>query len=199
MQFNAILGEDGKITIELIGEDGRVISRKVQAISGKPGSRFWLSQSLPFEISAAAETARLQISTHDQFGRTEALTSADLVLLQVGHDDLNPSAITQDPYIFRQPEQGAVVSGGVLEIDGLARPVNDSPLLIELVTEDGAVLTVKQLVVPAPTGALSHTPFTAQIPYKVSGPTPVRLVIRQEGSRIPGTVELSSELITLAP
>jgi len=199
-QLIVTTGEDGKVTVELVSEDGRVIARQIQNYGrDKASKRIWLNPEVPFEIDAAAETARLQVSTLDKYGRVESLSSVDVVLLAVGRNEINPPAILQEPYLIRQPEADTAVSGGLLVINGLARPVNGSPLIIELVTEENQVLSTKQIVVPPPSGPLSHTPFTVEIPYKVDGQTPVRLVIRQEGSRIPGTVALTSELITLAP
>jgi hypothetical protein len=199
VEIYAVTGEGGKITIELVGEDGRVISRQVINRGSEAGRRVWLAQQLPFEIQAAAETARLQVITYDAFGREVFLSSADLILLSVGRNEPNPSALIQAPYLIRRPAADEVVSGGLLVIEALARPVNDSPLLIELVRETGRPLVVKQFVVPAPTGELSHTPFIIEIPYRVSQTTPIRLVFRQEGSRIPGTVALWSRLIILEP
>jgi hypothetical protein len=199
VEANVVTGEGGKITIELVGEDGRVISRQVVARGGEAGRRIWLAQQLPFEIQAAAETARLQIITYDAFGRQVFLNSVDLVLLSVGRNEINPPALLQAPYLIRRPAADEVVSGGLLVIEGLARPVNDSPLYIELVRETGRPLVIKQINVPPPTGELSHTPFTIEIPYKVSQTTPIRLVFRQEGSRIPGSVALVSRLIILEP
>lgn len=194
------IGEDGKIAIELVGEDGRVISRQIKNYGvDHGGRRTWLAPEVPFEIDAAAETARLQVTTQDQFQRVQGIASVDVVLLAVGRSEINPQAILQEPYIIRQPKPKAEVSGGTLVINGLARPVNDSPVFIDLVTEENVVMSTKQVNVPAPSGPLSHTPFTVEIPYKVDGPTPIRLVIRQAGSRIPGIVALTSELITLNP
>lgn len=197
-ELYAVTGGDAKVTIELIGEDGRVISRQVEDYQ-RAGRYIWLAPKIPFEINGAAETARLQVLTHDEFGRLEQLISTDLVLLSVGRNEINPPAITEKPYLIRQPKRDAEITGGVLDIEGLARPVNDSPLLIELVSENGSAVATKQLLIPPPTGDLSHTPFTVHIPYKVNGPTRVRLTLRQEGSRIPGTVALVSQTIILEP
>lgn len=198
-ELYVLTGAEGMFTIELVGEDGRVISRQVLNRGSDAGLRVWLAPELPFEIDAAAETARLQVSTVDDFGRMMALSSVDLILLSVGRNELNPAILDQEPYLIRSPRRDDVVSGGTLVIQALARPVNDSPLLIELVAESGQVISVKQLVVEPPTGPLSHTPFTVEIPYRVSTTTPVRLVIRQAGSRIPGTVALTSQVIVLEP
>lgn len=198
-ELYAVTGADGKITLELVGEDGRVISRQVISRGEDEGMRVWMAPEMPFEIEAAAEMARLQISSTDSFGRVIGLASVDLILLSVGRNEMNPPAIDQEPYLIRRPRAGDTVSGGVLEIEALARPVNESPLIIELVNESGTVLVTKKLAVEKPSGPLSHTPFTVEIPYRVSTSIPVRMVIRQEGSRIPGTVALLSRLIVLEP
>ncbi len=200
MEMYLTVGGDGKATIELIGEDGRLISSKIENYGlDKVGRRYWLAPELTFEIEAAAETARLQVSTQDQYGRKEALSSVEVVLLAVGRNEINPPAIDQGPYLIRQPEPDTTISGGMLVINGLARPVNDTPLIIELVNEQNEVIATQQITVPAPSAPLSHNPFTVEVPYKVDGPTPVRLIIRQEDNRITGTAALTSELITLAP
>ena len=155
--------------------------------------------SIPFEINSAAETARLQVLTSDRFGRAIAIESVDVILQKVGRNEIYAPLITQEPYIIRYPEEGQAVTGGKLVIEGLIRPVNDSPVILEAIGEDNAVLFTKQFHVDPPSGQLSHTPFQLEIPYKISAATPVRLIFRQEGSRIPGSVALSSLTVILEP
>ena len=193
-----ITGADSTVTMELVGEDGRVISRRVMDYGG-PNMRFWTAPELPFEIETAAETARLQISTRDSFGRVDRLSSVDLLLMQVGRNEINPPAITEEPYLIRRPRREAEVTGGTLVVEALVRPVNDSQLIIELIDENNTVVSIKQVMVDPPTGPLSHTPIRVEIPYRVANPQKMLLVLRQEGSRIPGTVALNSQQIILAP
>ncbi|HMD89246.1 MAG TPA: hypothetical protein VKF38_08785, partial [Anaerolineaceae bacterium] len=90
--------------------------------------------------------------------------------------------------------------GGTLVVTGLVNPVNNSPVIIELIDEQSNVVGSVKIVIPPPSGDLSHTPFSVGVPYTVDGPTDVRLTMRQESTgRIPGTVELFSEEITLDP
>jgi hypothetical protein len=195
----AVPGDDGLIRVELVGEDGRLIVRQALPFQQYRGRSISFYPTIPFEIKSMAETARFQVVTNDSHGRTINLMSVDVVLLSVGRSEIFSPEITVEPYVVRFPEEGATITGGTLIINGLARPVNDSPIIVDLVGENGAVLTTKQFTVDPPSGDLSHTPFLIEIPYKVDGPTSVRLTFRQEGSRIPGTVALSSMLITLAP
>jgi hypothetical protein len=193
-------GEDGLVFFTLTGEDGRLITQQVENYSKYIGRQIWIAPDIAFNISAVAETARLSVFTHDLQGRFVAINSVDVILMMVGKDELNPSVINQEPYIIRYPRSDQVIQGGILTLTGLARPVNDTPLLIELIAENGNIVGNTQVIVPEPTGSLSHTPFAVEIPYTVSEPTIVRLTIRQESdNRIPGTVALSSMLVQIEP
>ena len=198
-EIYAVPGDDGMVFVELIGEDGRTIYREDRNMSQYLGRSIAFYPEISYTIQAMAETARLQVSTRDNRERTVALMSVDLVLLSVGRAEIFAPWITQEPYLVRFPDEGQVVSGGMLLISGLARPVNDSPILVECITEDLRMVASQALSVEQPSGELSHTPFSLEMPYQVDGPTPVRLIFRQEGSRIPGTVALSSLLIVLEP
>ncbi len=193
-------GEDGQLHIDLIGEDGRYITRQLLNYSQYMNRNIGITPEISFEIAAVAETARLSVSTVDKFGRTIALTSLDLILLSFGEDEINPPVYQQEPYIVREPKPDAVITGGTLRLSALARPVNDSALIAELISETGQIIAGSSILVPPPTGDLSHTPFTLQIPYAVTDITPARLTIRQaSANRILGTVALYSQLVVLAP
>ena len=195
-----MVGEDGIVYIDLTGEDGRLLSRQALDYRAYIGQDIYIAPEVPFEISSAAETARLTMYTQDNFGRRVRLQGVDLILMQVGDAEINPAAVVQEPFIIRQPVKDMELSGGILIVDLLAKPVSTSPLFIDLVAENGAVVGSRQVEIPPPTGDFSHSPITVDIPYTVSGRTPVRLILRQESDgRIPGTVALSSLLIILYP
>ncbi len=193
-------GEDGFINFTLHGEDGRLISQQVEDYSSAIGRRFWISPSMDFHISGAAETARLTVFTRDLVGRTIALHSVDIILMAVGKDEINPPVVTQDPYLIRYPQPAQVIQGGVLVLSGLARPVNTNPLIFEIIDDSGNLVGSTQVTIAPPSGNLSHMPFVVEIPYSINAPTGARLTIRQESNtRIPGTVALSSMVVLLEP
>jgi len=197
---NASPGADGLVWVELIGEDGRNLFQTRLNFTKYAGLSISIAPEITFDLQAPAELARLVISTRDSYGRIAALTSTDIILIQMGDDQIYPAGYAREPYIVRSPLQGQVISGGVLQVNALVRPVNDNPLILELVDEKGVVIGSTSLQLVFPTGNLSHTPFDVAIPYTVSQSTKARLVLRQESTgRIPGTVALSSLELTLQP
>lgn len=193
-------GADGMVWVELIGEDGRSLYQTRLNFASYTGRSIGIAPEIEFEILAPAELARLVLSTRDDYGRINALTSTDLILIQMGDDIIYPSGYEREPYILRAPFESQVISGGVVQVNALVRPVNDNPLILELLDEQGTVIGSTSLELIYPTGDLSHTPFDVAISYTVSQATHARLVLRQESTgRIPGTVALSSIELTLEP
>ncbi len=200
MDASAVIGDNGLLNLTLIGEDSREIVRQALDFRVYAGQRISFSQQIPFEIKGAGETARLVISSNDRFGRLIGVASVDLVLLQIGDEQIYPGLVTLEPYVVTFPKPGEAVQGGILQLVGLARPVNAMPIVIELIDERGQVVGSGQVVVAPPSGGHTHTPFRVAVAYTVTGATPARLTLRQESdTRIPGTVALSSVLILLQP
>ena len=201
MEAMVLPGADGLVSVRLVGEDGRLIINQLLDYSYNGSASVWIAPYLEFESSAAAELARLEVGTQDMFGRRISLSTVDLILMSVGKNQVNDSAILYEPYLIRYPDNEQVVAGGEVWVAGLADPVSSSPLVLELIDEAGNVLGSRQIPIEEPSGDLSHTPFGVGIPYVLEEDiTPVRLILRQESDgRIPGTVALSSIELTLIP
>lgn len=197
---DALIGEDGYLNINLIGEDSRFIVRQALDFRFYRRQRITTDQEIPFEIPAAGETARLEISSIDPFGRIVGLASVELVLLKIGNSEIYQEVNPLEPYDIRSPAVDSIQQGGVVFVSGLARPVNDTPIIIELIDETGTIVGSAQFEPGTPSGGHSHIAFNVPVTYTVSTATPVRLTMRQESNtRIPGTVALRSILITLEP
>ena len=201
MEAMVLPGADGLVSVRLVGEDGRLIINQLLDYSYNGSASVWIAPYLEFESSAAAELARLEVGTQDMFGRRISLSTVDLILMSVGKNQVNDSAILYEPYLIRYPDNEQVVAGGEVWVAGLADPVSSNPLVLELIDEAGNVLGSQEIPIAEPTGDLSHTPFGVGIPYVLEEDiTPVRLILRQESDgRIPGTVALSSIELTLIP
>jgi hypothetical protein len=187
----------GNTTIELIGEDGRVLYAKANFRTFATDTTTKVSQKINFEIPGAAEIARLQISTFDKDGHMQAFNSVRLLLLSVGRNQLSPSYPPFERVLLRTPKWDAEVSGGVLSIEGEIQPMNDLPVVAELYDIDGNILGSRILTFKPDNG--TYQPFNTLIPYQVEKKTASRLVIHQDDDRISGLAYLYSVEITVSP
>ena len=192
-----IPGDDNLVRIELYGEDGRLLARELLRLYTS-GKWAYLAIDIPFEVQAAAEVARLQISTQDAYGRVSALNSVRLLLLSAGYAEINPPGNLDERCTLDTPSPGARISKGTLTVSGQMRPFNSQPLVMELVTTSGAVVGSKMIAVqPAPDD--NYIPFEADISYNITAATWVRLTLRQSDERIGGTMYLYSREVYLNP
>ena len=191
-------GARGSVRMELLGEDGRLLVRKILSYSTNPDARVFLNTELDFEIEAVAETGRLVISTEDSHGRTIALASVDLLLLSIGEDDINPSGDQLETIVIREPAKNLLIQGGVVVVSGLMRHQGNEPLLVELISADGKSVGPTRLIAVENNPDGSYAPFSVEVPYSVNTPTWVRVMVSERDYRIAGIIHLSSVEVLLS-
>jgi hypothetical protein len=193
-------GDDGYVYFDLMGEDGRIINHVEVPLKNNLGQHVIITPKIDFQTNAVAETARLVMYTRDLAGRMITITSVDLFLLSLGNSEVTAPTFQQEPYLVRFPRHDDIISGGVLHLIGLAKPLSNKPLVVELIDDQQKVIGSAQIQVAPPTGKLSHTPFEIDIPYSLQEEKTVRLSLRQESdNRIPGDIALYSMLLDLQP
>lgn len=191
-------GAQGQVTIELFGEDGRLLVRQIRVYDVAPGARVNLAEKVPFQISAAAEVGRLVLSMADDAGRMIALSSVDLILLSMGDSDINPSDLLQELIYIREPKIKTLVQGGTVLVSGLARPFIDQPLVVHLITGQGKVIG-QRVVGVGERLANGYGEFAVEVAYTVNQLTPVRLTIYEIGLPVSPIRYLASLELTLGP
>jgi len=191
-------GAGGRVTIELFGEDGRLLVRQIRVYDVTPGARVNLAEMVPYQISAAAEVGRLVISMADEANRTIALNSIDLILLSLGEADINPSDALQEFIYIKQPTLKSLVQGGSVLVSGLARPFTDQPLVVHLIAEDGRVVG-QRVVGVGERLANGYAEFAVEVPYDVRALTLVRVTIYEIGLPISPIRYLASLEVVLGP
>ena len=186
--------------VELLGEDGRTLASQRLNYYEYLNHSIAIAPKMEFRLAGVSELGRLVISVNDRYGRKAALASTELVLMSIGDNDASAAGTGIAPYLFRSPVADQIIKGGIIAIRGLARPVNEKPVILELLDEQGQILANGQLQIALPSGELSHTPFSIDLAYKIAAPMHGRLVIRQESAnRIPGTVAMWSIPVNLEP
>ena len=175
MQLLLVAGDSGVIQIDLLGEDGRLLGRIVDRMNRRL-SGVYAVYKIPFEIRAAAETAQLQISSRDKFGRMQALSTLPLVLLSSGVTEATPAGnMIYERAVFLSPESGADAFNKELTVRGRYWPFNTQPVFLELILPDGAVTGVRVLTLDS----LDPQEFSTTIPFKVTERTLAFISLRQ--------------------
>jgi hypothetical protein len=200
VQANVFPGAGNLVGVQLLGEDGRLMSDQLLKMVKSDSGWDNLDEQLQFEITTAGETAYLVISTQDEFGRRIAQSTSQIFLMQIGKSDIKLNSFEKQPFVVKSPKANATVKGGKLIVSGFAHPFNSNPIVIELLTESGGVLESKVVKLPRISEGDDYASFIAEIPYKVDLETPVRLSIRQRDDLLPNVDKaLSSQLLTLEP
>ncbi len=188
-------GADGKILTELIGEDGRLLASDLFRRETILAEGAYIKKEIPFETRAAAELGRLQISTKDEFDRPLEIYSIHLLLLSDGKYDINRSDTAYPRAVFYSPEAEEEIFGGILYISGEYQSYNNLPVILELLDEDGKVLGLRNLSIPAGNREI----FETTINYKVNKPISARLILRQADEKFGGRIFLHSQALLLNP
>jgi hypothetical protein len=193
-------GDQGKVTLQLLGEDGRLMADQLIRLNIPDSGWVAFSTQVPFEINSAGESALLALTTFDAYGRRIAVNSVPLLLLQVGDSEIEVPTFQNEPIVFSQPGANSLISGGTLHIEGYVHPYSDSPLIIELFKTNGAIVASKQVGHKTLPEGEDYVSFSVDLPYNVKEDTPVRLTIRQVMDSAPFLdLTLSSEIVTLQP
>lgn len=193
-------GDQGKVTLQLLGEDGRLMADQLIQLNIPDSGWVSFSTQVPFEINSGGESALLALTTFDGYGRRIAVNSVPLILIQVGDSEIEVPTFQNEPIVISQPGANSMISGGTLHIEGYVHPLSNNPLIIELFKTNGAIVASKQVAHKMLPDGENYVSFSVDLPYSVKENTPVRLTIRQIQDNAPFLdLTLTSEIITLQP
>jgi hypothetical protein len=195
LRMQVISGGSELVQIDLQGEDGRLLARKLERVPSWPGG-YYVSLKIPFEVHTAAEVGRITISTKDDFGRIQSQLGMRVLMLSVGQEEITPEGDSSERAVFyKPPREDAVAVDGVVTVEGRFLPYNDQPVILELLNPEGRTVGLRVLDFIGTDEQL----FSTTIPYKVSEPTQAQLVLHQNDDRLDGLIYLYSQEITLTP
>jgi hypothetical protein len=199
-RVNVYPGDGGNVHLRLTGEDGRLIAER--ALTYDQWNSGWLSiaEQLFFTPAAASEKALLSAYTMDGYNRVISWTSSEILLLQIGPEEIELPGFHGAPYVVSQPQQGSTLSGGVLHIEGYSHLESAGSTVAELVRQDGSIAASQEISLPMLTGGSEYTSFSLDLGYQVQKRTPVRLILKQVSPEFSGeTLEACSLILFLDP
>ena len=173
--------------------------RDVFILADEEEYKVHLVESLEFEVLGVAETARLEMSTYDEYNRLSALTTQDLILLSTGDSDVNLPRDLYEGIIIQQPISSTLIQGGELIVSGITRYAPRGQLYVELVDAEGSIVGSRMIGVSEKQLGEGYSPFAGKIPYQVSSPTWVRVLVSARDGHMSSVVHVSSVVVLLSP
>ncbi len=189
----------GIVHIDLVGKGDLLYARRLLDMSDKSGQEILIQAELPFETLDGGEPARLVVRLLDGAGRTIALTSANITLLSGGTSVIEPSRASGWIDILT-PLEGEKIEGKIAHVIASVTPVNDQPIVAELITEEGTAINTRLVRLPAGSQPGESIQLDFELPYAVSDSTPCLLTLYQASyHQIEGKLMLASVPVTLLP
>ena len=195
LRMQVVSGGSELIQVDLQGEDGRLLARKLERVPSWPGG-YYVSLKIPFEVRAAAEVGRITISTKDDFGRVQAQLGMRVLMLSIGNEEITPEGDSSERAVFyTPPREDAIATDGVVTVEGRFLPFNDQPVILELLDQEGRAVGLRVLDFDGTDEQI----FSTTLPYKISEPTQAQLALHQDDDRLDGYIYLYSQEILLTP
>jgi len=185
--------------ISLYDENGAVLVQEDFFPDDGNGDSSHQVKDLNFDISGSAETARLEVSSHDGFGRLTSITTTDLVLLSEGDEEIKAIQDLFDDLIIQQPIPSTLIQGDVLIVKGISRFAPDDQLIVVLINKDGG--QVGSGIVNVSEEVLGHgyRPFDGKIPFQVGSSSWIRVQVIAKDGNFSGIQHLSSVEVLVSP
>lgn len=199
IQIRALVhpGESSLVRVTLVDRQQNLLARQVLRINAPDHDAVDLTTELAFEVPVERTAAFLTIMTQDHFNRPIAIRSVPIRLQSSGEMLIAPLPVA-DPWLeINQPKPGAVINDSPIIVTGRVRPINERPVIFELITERGRAIVTRQLAVETPGEWVA---FEIPLPYLASSQIrDMRLTIRQSSGIAGVNLTLDSLPLTIVP
>lgn len=192
-------GEDLIYQVSLYGDDGRLINRETISRTKDQTQDSHLLLNLAFKIDKSAETARLEISAVDPYGRISSMATTDIVLLSQGEEEIKTILDLFADMIIQQPISSTLIQGNLLTVQGVTRVAPGGELLVECIDREGNQVGSVVLEVPAEDLGKGYRPFQGEIPFQVGSSSWIRVQVIARDGQFSGIQSLSSVEVLVSP
>jgi len=191
--------EDSSYQVSLYGEEGQLlVGYDFTREAGQVGNTH-LVQEISFDISGAAESARLEVSSRDGYGRLSSLASTDLILLSEGSLDIKSIQDLYENLIIQQPIPSTLIQGDVLILQGITRFAPGDQLFVELLNREGGLVGSDVLQVTNENLGFGYRPFEGEITFQVGSSSWIRVQVSVKDGKFSGIQHISSVEVLVSP
>jgi hypothetical protein len=190
-------GEQLSYQLTVYGNDGRVLVKK--DLTPEDSGSSHKIEFVFYEIQESAETARVEIRSLDNYGRTTALVTTELVLLSEGDDEIKAIKDLYDNLVIQQPIPSTLIQGDKLIVQGVTRYAPDNQLVVEMIDRQGSQIGSGLIRVSKEELGFGFRPFEGEVPYQVGKSSWIRVQVIARDRNFSGTQHLSSVEVLVSP
>ena len=191
--------ESSSYQVSLYGDDGKLLVRHLFNRDPDEDGNNHLVMDITFKISGEAETARLEVSSQDGYGRIASLASTDLILLSEGDTVIKPVQDLYESLIIQQPIASTLIQGDILIVQGITRFAPQDQLLVELMNRDGGLIGSDVIPVSSEVIGMGYRPFEGEIPFQVGSSSWIRVQVTARDGKFSAIQHTSSVEVLVSP
>lgn len=184
------------LAVRIVTIDGETLVTAPSMIVAELGERGPFEAEVAFSVTEETQAWIQVFATSARDGGVTHLSSVGLTLAPDGEADIAEATPHPERIAIESPEAGATVSGGVVEVRGRGLASFEQTLIVELLDEEGRLITSTPLMVQAVDLGEWGT-FEATLSYEISGEMPARVVVYDPSPAFGGEVHLASVEVTL--
>jgi hypothetical protein len=190
---------ENNLVIEIQDERGNVLGSATTIINADLGQRGPFELSLEFSPPDSPKAGRITVADYSaRDGHLVHFSTVPVTLLPSGAvADLQPGSEHAEEIAILSPAHSDVVSGGVVQVSGVAAPAFEQSLSLAVLDANGVIVGIGSATIQA--GAGQPGRFEGEVQYSVSGEQPGAIQVFAVSARDGGLIHLSSVEVTLRP
>ncbi len=179
------------LTVRIVTVDGETLATQPATIAAELGQRGPYEAEVAFTVDEETQAWIQVFATSARDGGITHLSAVGLLLAPDGEEDIVAGQPHEERISIESPTVGETLSGGEVVVRGRGLASFEQTLIVELLDEEGRLITMTPLIVDAPDlGEWGE--FEATLSYEVSERAPARVVVYDPSPAFGGEVHLAS-------
>ena len=190
---------ENQLGVKILDESGKTVGSGTAFITAPLGERGPFEAVVEFTPPTSPQPGRVVVyDTSARDGHITHLSSVNVTLLPAGSAaDLKPGLRHPEDIVIQSPAFLETVSGGVVQVSGIAAPIFEQTLVVDVLDVEGKVVGQAALIVPGEPGQPAH--FEGDVTYTVAGEQRGAIQFYYTSPRDGGIVHLVSVEVALKP
>lgn len=179
--------------------DGTELAFEPILIGAPLGERGPFEGQLEFEVDSDQQAVLQVLSTSPRDGGLTHVSSVIITLVPAGFpENITTAEPHRERIIIESPAPGEEISGGEIQVFGIALPSFEGTLVVRLIGPDGDVMVEEPLIVDAPDIGQYGT-FQITLSYEIEEPIPARVLVTDPSPAFGGHNHVNSVEVRLTP